>query len=789
MTDRSPVALNFNTPVLLDTDLSLLESSPPFCNHSTVLSELGSTDLEIHPSNSAGCGQGDISIFDTTPKVFYIASPQLSKSSLEDTEEYHTLETFEAFETDQRPPSEDGDKNEQTLEFTSDTQGHIENEKQDEDPKTFLNNLRAKNPNKLIIGQININFLEKKFEPLLSLVKDKVDVLMISETKLDSTFPSAQFSIEGYSEPFRLDRNCHGGGIMIYVKEHLPCKRITSYSFPENVETLFLEITLGKAKWLLVGGYNPKKQNISHFLSHISKGLDKNLSSHENFLIMGDFNCSVSEKEMKDFCEIYDLENLIKKPTCYKSSKNPSSIDVMLTNKKGDFKNSVTIETGLSDWHKMTVTVLKTYCKKQDPIVINYRDYSKFREDIFREDLVRQLEVLDMNTMTIDQFNDIFKTTLNWHAPMKKKTIRGNNAPFMNKTLSKAFMHRSKLKNNYYKNPTDMNWGLFKKQRNYCVGLLKREKRNYYSNLDLKIFADSRKFWQTVKPLFSEKANVKNRNIIIIEDDKVISNKLELAEKFNNFFIEAVENLEIEHFVPKIEVDDIIEDEDVINTIVKKYKSHPSIKKIKENVEVETKFEFMEMTSEQMEKEIKKLDPKKASMADDIPAKTLISSHDIVGKYLSTIYNNSKNSAKYPVPLKVADVTPIPKTKEKTSFKQYRPVSLIPIISKLYERNMFDQISAYIEKNLSPYLSGYRKGHSTEHCLMVMIETWKEALDRNEAAGGILTDLSKAFDCLSHDLLIAKLEAYGFGHSALTFIYDYMENRKQRVKVDGSYSS
>ena len=93
---------------------------------------------------------------------------------------------------------------------------------------------------------------------------------------------------------------------------------------------------------------------------------------------------------------------------------------------------------------------------------------------------------------------------------------------------------------------------------------------------------------------------------------------------------------------------------------------------------------------------------------------------------------------------------------------------------------MFDQTSAYIEKKLSPYLSGYRKGHSTEHCLMVMIETWKEALDRNEAAGGILTDLSKAFDCLSHDLLIAKLEAYGFGHSALTFIYDYMENRKQR---------
>ena len=151
-------------------------------------------------------------------------------------------------------------------------------------------------------------------------------------------------------------------------------------------------------------------------------------------------------------------------------------------------------------------------------------------------------------------------------------------------------------------------------------------------------------------------------------------------------------------------------------------------------------------------------------------AKVLVVSNDIVGKNLSSIFNNSKYSNSYPHSLKISDVIPIPKTKEKLLMKQYRPVSLIPIISKHFERNMFDQISAYIDKYLSSYLFWYRKGHNIEQCLMVMIETWKRTLDKNSAAGGILTDLSESFDWLSHYILIAKLEAYGFGNTALKFV-------------------
>ena len=102
---------------------------------------------------------------------------------------------------------------------------------------------------------------------------------------------------------------------------------------------------------------------------------------------------------------------------------------------------------------------------------------------------------------------------------------------------------------------------------------------------------------------------------------------------------------------------------------------------------------------------------------------------------------------------------------------------------------MYNQIIIYIEKYLSPYLFGFRKGHSTEQCLNVMKESWKRALDQNKYVGAVLTDLSKAFDCLNHQLLIAKLEAYGFGKQALNFIYNYLYNRNQRTKVKSKYST
>ena len=119
----------------------------------------------------------------------------------------------------------------------------------------------------------------------------------------------------------------------------------------------------------------------------------------------------------------------------------------------------------------------------------------------------------------------------------------------------------------------------------------------------------------------------------------------------------------------------------------------------------------------------------------------------------------------------------------------YRPVSILSNISKVYERRTYDQIPSYFDKTLSRYQCGFLKGYYSQLCLIALIEKWKESVDNGGAFGALFTDLSKAFNCLSHKLLIVKLHAYGFDKISLMVIYNYLSNLKQREKINDSYSS
>ena len=146
-------------------------------------------------------------------------------------------------------------------------------------------------------------------------------------------------------------------------------------------------------------------------------------------------------------------------------------------------------------------------------------------------------------------------------------------------------------------------------------------------------------------------------------------------------------------------------------------------------------------------------------------------------------------SNEFPSFLKLADVMPVFKKDSKNSKHNYRSISILKKISKVYERVIFKQVGDFMENCFSKSQYGFRKGYNTQQCLIALIEKWKSATDQGKSFGALLTDLSRAFDCLPHELLLAKLQAYGFSLTTLRLVHSYLSNRKQITKINESYSS
>ena len=179
-----------------------------------------------------------------------------------------------------------------------------------------------------------------------------IDVFVIQETKLDPSFTGEHFVISGYTKPYRLDRNRQSGGVLIYIRKDIPSKELDKHIF----------INLRKMKLLFFGTYHSAHpeyglKDIEYF-EQVGLSLDV-YSNYDKFLLPGDFNVEEEENCLRDFLFHYNAKNLVMENTCFKSIYNPRVIDLILTNSYRNFQNTTTIATGLSDFHKMAITVLK----------------------------------------------------------------------------------------------------------------------------------------------------------------------------------------------------------------------------------------------------------------------------------------------------------------------------------------------------------------------------------------------------------------------------------------------
>ena len=207
-------------------------------------------------------------------------------------------------------------------------------------------------------------------DELRDVVRDRLDILVLTETHLDSSFPTEQFLLDGFKIPYRQDRNKNGGDIMIYIREDIPSKVLNKHTFPDlifehndslgPIEGLFLEINLRKSKWLLFGSYHRPKQNDDYYFDKLTYALDIYAKDYQKFLLTGDFNIEDHEPILNSFLYQQNSKNLVKGKTCFKSVDNPSCIDLFITNSPMSFQNTTVLNVGCSDFHKMVVTVIKT---------------------------------------------------------------------------------------------------------------------------------------------------------------------------------------------------------------------------------------------------------------------------------------------------------------------------------------------------------------------------------------------------------------------------------------------
>ena len=307
----------------------------------------------------------------------------------------------------------------------------------------------------------------------------------------------------------------------------------------------------------------------------------------------------------------------------------------------------------------------------------------------------------------------------------------------------------------------------------------------YFANIKINNIADNKKFWQTVKPLISDKINHRE-TINLIDNEIILSNDEKIAETFNKYFCNIAKNMSLPESPSLKEPSPELFTDPVILPL-EKYKDHPSITSIKSKMTSmdNPKFSSRFVSLNEGLTGVNKLNRKKASQATDIPVKIIKENKDVISFYVFHNFSNALSTCSFPTALKYADIRPAFKKDDKTDKKNYRPIIILPNLSKAYKRLMYDQMYPFFDQIFSKLQCGLRKSFSAEQCLIYMIEKWRTYLDIGGHVSALLTDLSIAFDFIDHQLLIAKQNSYGVDTNLLYFLASYLRkgSKEQRRMV------
>ena len=623
----------------------------------------------------------------------------------------------------------------------------------------------------ILFAHLNICSILPKCLSLYNLISSMdIDIISLNETWLNNCITNASLTLPGY-RIHRLDRLSRGGGVMFLVHNHWNTN-IENTLLTSNIELLHIVLELPNTKPInIVSVYRPPNSIFSAFLHDFTQFLNNIPYNHLPLVLLGDFNINMlnNNSMCNQFTTIlkdYGLSNVGTSATRI-TFDSVTQIDLVICNTLAlTFIHSYnSILTGISDHNLLTFGYKKTRSVKPSSHIKTFKilknnalpNIKLSVIDIQISDSLNTTNVINAYMTSVNQITDSKTTTMS-------KKISITQHPWITYDFIKQCQLRDKLFNIGHKIKCPTTLAKAKKMRNKCTMTSRSLKRQYIEMNLNRHRSNPKKIWQILRPFYADPKNVSNI-VKLQSESRIITDPVDIVNYFNSHFINSINEL-YNKFMP------------IALSIQAPITLKPPVE-----------FSFTDISPNFIIPIINSIKTHGRSR-QSINSKILAFCSNEFGNHFAALTNTIFKLADFPDQWKQAEVVPIHKGGCKLNASNYRPISILPNVSKIIERVMHNQISNFINTyNILPQCQhGFRANHSTTTCTIAFFDFVNSNVASGKHVIAVFLDFSKAFDLLSHEILLDKLIWLGFSQNAISLIKSYLHGRYQRVYSIGVYS-